>query len=263
MIRLDLKNSVNKSIFMDALQYSHLAGQIEGNLAGKKETDQHLIFSALKEIEQSNEKSAVGLVNALFLSSTSHALDKVCLNIFSRMGDEQSLQLLYKKYPTPESISISLLPFYIRSIGFLGGAKEIETLSKYTNTFWGLYKDEVLQAYEDISRRVGRITVSADVVNALMNLYEAGDESERKRVVELSARLSHQLFLAILLTGIYSDTVTVRRAAIDALGTFEGPVAHLALQRAFRHESEEELLEAYVPWLFHANDEQISPLTSS
>jgi len=252
MIRFDIKNSVNKSIFIKAMQYSSAQNQYQSLFEGKKDSDQHLILSALKEIEHSNEKNAVGLVNALFLSSTSHALDKVCLNIFSRLGDEKSLQLLYKKYPTPESISISLLPFYVKAIGFIGEAKEIELLAKVTNTFWGLYRSEVLRAFEQISERIGKTSVSDAVVTAMQNLYETGDEADRRRIISLCAQYDNELLLGVFLCAIESQNTFVRKAAIPALGALESLTARASFINAFRKEDNDELLETYEAWLFES-----------
>src|SRR5512145_2960565 len=93
---------------------------------GQKSADQRELVHVLQEIEQKNEKSAINLVNALFLSSSSQSLDKVCLNIFVKIGDRRSLSLLYKKYPTPQAISMSLLPSYINVLAHLGEKDELD-----------------------------------------------------------------------------------------------------------------------------------------
>lgn len=250
MISFDAKHSVNKLMFIKAMQYPNQARPIEGAPEGAWENEKFVLSSTLKEIEDSNDKNAVGLLNSLFLSSTSHVLDKVCLNIFSKLGDEQSLELLHKKYPAPESISITLLPYYIRVLQYLGGEKEIELLARIANTFWGLYRSEILSAMEEINQRVGRLVVSADVVRALQYLYDAGDESEKKKVLNLASCFTHQLLLSVILCGIESDIANVRKSAIAALGTYGGGTAYNAMRRAFQNESDESLFEDYEAWMF-------------
>jgi len=256
MIRFDPKNSVDKMIFMKAMQHSGVPKQW-GNLGETRgEGNQHLILSALKEIEQNNEKTAVGLVNALFLSSNSHALDKVCLNIFSKLGDSQSLELMYKKYPTPETLSLSLLPYYIRAIGFLGGEKEIDLLARVTNTFWGLYRNEMITALEQIARRSGNIGITDASVSALQKLYDAGDELEKQRILELSRDLSHELLVRINLAGLYSDCSSIRKIAISVLGCNGSALARNELARALRRETDDRLLEEYDKWLIQNNGKE-------
>jgi hypothetical protein len=249
MIRFDIKNSVKKTIFMKAMQYSSLSGQIENLFDTKQDGDQHLILSALKEIEQSNEKTAVGLVNALFLSSTSHALDKVCLNIFSRLGDGQSLRLLYKKYPTPESVSISLLPYYIRAIGFLGASDEFELLAKLTRTFWGLYRKDIISAFEQIGRNADPVEVSDMVASALVGLYEAGDEVEKQQIVDLTSPMSNDLLLSVYLSAVESENSYLRRSALARLAGSDRPAARRALELSLRRECDESLLDEHEAWL--------------
>ncbi len=248
MIRFDIKNSVKKNVFMKTMQNSTPSGQQQFD--SRHDGDQHLILSALKEIEQSNEKTAVGLVNALFLSSTSHALDKVCLNIFSRLGDEQSLRLLYKKYPTPESVSISLLPFYIRAVGFLGGVEEYDLLARLTRTFWGMYRKEIITSFESIARRSEQADVSELVAEALIGLYEAADDSERKQIVDMTAGMRNSLLLSTWLSAIESEHAYLRRAAIPRLASSDRPAAARALHQALRRETDEHVLVELENWLF-------------
>ena len=243
--------------------------QYSGNIRPKDNTsdtpweqEKFLLSNTLKELEETNDKNAVGLLNTLFMSSTSHVLDKVCLNIFSKLGDDQSLQLLHKKYPSPETISISLLPYYIRVLQFLGGQREAELLARIANTFWGLYRSEILLAFEDIIHRTGRLDVSDEVVRALQYLYDAGDDTEKKKVMILCPLFSHQLLLSIVLCGIESEDVGVRRSAISALGTHGGAVALSALRRAFQNETEDSLLEEYEKWLFNSTQKETSPSPS-
>jgi hypothetical protein len=248
MIRFDIKNSVQKNVFMKTMQNSTPQGQPQPD--PRHDGDQHLILSALKEIEQSNEKTAVGLVNALFLSSTSHALDKVCLNIFSRLGDEQSLRLLYKKYPTPESVSISLLPYYIRAIGFLGGVEEYELLARLTRTFWGMYRKEIITSFESISRRSKEADVSDAVAEALVGLYEAADDTERKQIIDMTATMRNSLLLGAWLSAMESEHAYLRRAAIPRLAASDRPAAARALQQALRRETDDHVLGELERWLF-------------
>jgi hypothetical protein len=250
MISFDPKHSVNKSMFLKSMQLTHSNGQYLQHVDAAGESDQHLIMSALREIEDNNEKSAVGLVNALFLSSTSHSLDKVCLNIFAKMGDEKSLHLLYKKYPTPDSISISLLPYYIGAVGFLGGEPEIDLLARLSATFWGLYRAEILNALEQISGRCGSVRISDATVSALQNLYDAADEAERIQILRLCPRYENQLLLSVVLCGVESEFTEVRRAAIAGLAAIDSHSARIALQRAFLNETDERLLEDFEPGIF-------------
>jgi hypothetical protein len=247
MISFDPKNSVNKTIFLKSMQLTHSNGQYLQHAEPGGEGDQHLIMSALREIEDSNERSAVGLVNALFLSSTSHSLDKVCLNIFSKMGDEKSLLLLYKKYPTPESISISLLPYYISAIGYLGGEAEIDLLARLSATFWGLYRSEILGALGQIAERLEKVQVSDAAVTALQSLYDAADENERIQIQQLCAVFNNHLLLSVVLCGVESEYTEVRRAAIAALATMDDRSARLAYHRAFLAETDERLLDEFDP----------------
>jgi hypothetical protein len=259
MIRFDPKNSVNKSAFLKNMQFPSSNGQLLHFQQGSKEQDQHLIFSALKEIDDNNEKTAVGIVNALFLSSTSHSLDKVCLNIFAKMGDEKSLFLLYRKYPTPESISISLLPNYIRAIGYLGGASELDLLAKIATTFWGMYRTELISAFDQISRRSDGVAVSDAAVQSLQHLFEASDEPEQVNIIGVCTRLSNQLMLSIILCGIESMYADVRRASIAALDRFEGEGAKQAYRRAFFMENDERVLESFEQYLFSYTSSSHSP----
>lgn len=250
MISFDPKNSVNKTMFLKSMQLTHSNGQYLQHVDAAGESDQHLIMSALREIEDSNEKSAVGLVNALFLSSTSHSLDKVCLNIFAKMGDEKSLLLLYKKYPAPESISISLLPYFISAVGFLGGEAEIDMLARLSATFWGLYRAEILDALEKINGRCGAVHVTDATVSALQNLYDAADEAERIQILRLCPHYANQLLLSVVLCGVESEFTDVRRAAIAALAAMDSRSARIAYERAFLNETDERLLEDFEPGIF-------------
>lgn len=250
MIRFDIKNSVQKNVFMKTMQNSTPQGQPQQQFDPRHDGDQHLILSALKEIEQSNEKTAVGLVNALFLSSTSHALDKVCLNIFSRLGDEQSLRLLYKKYPTPESVSISLLPYYVRAVGFLGGPEEYDLLAKLTRTFWGMYRKEIIASFESIARRASQVEVSDGVAEALLGLFEAADDAERKQIIDMTASMNNSLLLGAWLSAMESEHAYLRRAAIPRLASSDRPAAARALQQALRRETDEHVLGELERWLF-------------
>ncbi len=252
MIRFDAKNTVNKTTFIKAMQHLQ-QGRPQDSSESAWETEKFVLSSTLREIEETSDKNAVGLLNNLFISSTSHVLDKVCLNIFSKLGDEQSLQLLHRKYPTPESIGISLLPYYIRVLQFLGGVREVELLARIANTFWGLYRSELLAAFEDIVRRTGAIDVSDEVVRSLQYLFDAGDESEKIRVLALCNDFRHQLLLSVILCGIESDSVGVRKAAIAALGSDMSNAAANALRRAFQNETDESLLEEYEKWIFLDN----------
>ena len=258
MIRFDVSNSVNKAIFMKAVQQSNASDPLEQN-PERKSGEQHLILSALQEIEQSNEKTAIGLVNALFLSSTSHALDKVCLNIFSRLGDSQSLKLLYKKYPTPESISISLLPYYIRALGFLGHEAEIEQLAVLGKTFWGLYRSDMIGAFESIAERTGAVDVSDDVVRCLQHLFDASDATDKKRIIELGSKFQHGLYLSIIISGVQSEIAYVRKAAIPMLGNAKGHMPSHVLAAALKHETDEDILEEYDAWMYHSQESNESP----
>ena len=250
MIRFDEKNSANKQTFIKVMQYSGNIRPHERSSDSPWEQEKMLLSNTLKELEDTHDKNAVGLLNTLFMSSTSHVLDKVCLNIFSKLGDDHSLELLHKKYPTPETISISLLPYYIRVLQFLGGRNEVELLARLANTFWGLYRTEILMAFEDIVHRVGPQDISDEVVRALQYLYDTGDPSEKKKVVSLCPQFSHQLLLSVILCGIESEDLGVRKSAIAALGAAGGSVALSALRRAFQNETEEGLLEEYEKWLF-------------
>jgi hypothetical protein len=259
MIRFDPKNSVNKSAFLKNMQFPSSNGQLLHFQQGSKEPDQHLILSALKEIDENNEKTAVGIVNALFLSSTSHSLDKVCINIFAKMGDEKSLFLLYRKYPTPESISISLLPNYIRAIGFLGGASELDLLAKITTTFWGMYRTELIAAFDQISRKAGGMDVSDAAVQSLQQLYEVSDEIEQANILGMCGRLSNELLLSIVLCGVESMYADVRKVAISVLSGFAGESARQAYRRAFFMEDDETVLESFEPLLCFAPTPMLSP----
>ena len=249
MIRFDPKNSVNKTAFLKNMQFPSSNGQFLQFQHGSGEQDQHLILSALKEIDESNEKTAVGIVNALFLSSTSHSLDKVCLNIFAKMGDEKSLFLLYRKYPTPESISISLLPNYIRAIGYLGGASEFDLLAKISMTFWGMYRTELIAAFDQISHRHDGAAISDTAVQSLQQLYEVSDEIEQAHIITMCTRLSNELLLSIILCGVESMYTDVRKVAIAALRRFSNEAARHAYRRAFLMECDEQLLEEFEPFL--------------
>ena len=263
MIRFDVKNSVNKSMFIKAMQYPNHPRPPEEVPDGAWDNEKYVLSSTLKQIEDSTDKNAVGLLNSLFLSSTSQVLDKVCMNIFSRLGDKQSLELLHKKYPAPASIGITLLPYYIRVLQFLGGEQEIETLARIGNTFWGLYRAEILDAMEEISHRIERIHVSDDVVTALQYLYDSGDENDKIKVLSLTSLFSHQLLLSIALCGIESDHAGVRKAAISALGTYGGDTAYNALRRSFQNESDDALFEEYEIWLFQYDKHNASPDSTS
>lgn len=217
---------------------------------GQKSADQRELVHVLQEIEQKNEKSAINLVNALFLSSSSQSLDKVCLNIFVKIGDRRSLSLLYKKYPTPQAISMSLLPSYINVLANLGEKDEIELLARVASIFGGLYRGELIAAFEQISAKTGPIDVSNDVVYGLQKLYEVTDPGERIRLIELSQLLQNELLIAIPLCGIEAEDPAVRKAAIAALGPRENQLAHRGLVRAFRKELDEDVLQDFEPWLF-------------
>ena len=263
MIRFDAKNSVNKSMFIKAMQYPTQPLRPEEHSDGQWDNEKYVLSATLKQIEDSKDKNAVGLLNSLFLSSTSHVLDKVCLNIFSRLGDHQSLELLHKKYPAPDSIGITLLPYYIRVLQFLGREQEIEMLARIANTFWGLYRAEILDAMEEISHRIDRMTVTHDVVNAMQYLYDTGDEHDKIKVLSLASFFSHQLLLSVVLCGIESDHAGVRKAAIAALGTYGGGAAYNAMRRAFQNEADEALFEEYETWLFRNNINNASPDSTS
>lgn len=250
MIIFDTKNSVDKLLFMKTIGQSSAPGQYDQFIGGRGESEQHLILSALEEIERQNEKNAIGLVNALFLASTSQSLDKVCLNIFARLGDQQSLALLYKKYPSPESVSISLLPHFIRALGAIGKEPEIELIAKVSNTFWGLYRHEVILSFEQIRERTGATEVSANVVTALQNLYDSGTEGEKIRVLGLCEAFHHQLLLGIMSCGLDSERQQIRKAAIRALGLSKSVAAERMLVKAMRNEMIEDMLVSYEPWLF-------------
>ena len=83
-------------------------------------------------------------------------------------------------------------------------------------------------------------------------LFDAGDNREKKKVITLCPYLSHQLLLSVILCGIESENLSVRKSAIAALGTHGGPIALHALRRAFQNELDENLLEEYEKWLFNS-----------
>jgi hypothetical protein len=250
MIIFDAKNSVDKILFMKTLGQTGASGQIERTVGAKGETEQYLILSALEEIEKKNEKNAIGLVNALFLSSTSQSLDKVCLSIFARMGDQKSLELLYRKYPAPESVGISLLPHYIRAVGALGRVEEIDLLSRISNTFWGLYRHDVIESFELIRQRTGPVAVAEDVAESLQTLFDSGTESEKIRVLGLCEAFHNDLLFGLMTYALTAERTLIRKAAIQALGRLDRAPARDALVRAMRDETHDELLPCYEPWLF-------------
>ena len=252
MIRFDPKNSVNKTAFLKNMQFPSSNGQLLQFQQGPGGQDQHLILSALKEIDEKNEKTAIGVVNALFLSSTSHSLDKVCLNIFAKMGDEKSLFLLYRKYPTPESISISLLPNYIRAIGFLGGASELDLLAKVASTFWGMYRSELISGFDQISQRADNIVISDSAVLSLQQLFEVSDEIEQAKLIAVCSRLTNELLLSIILCGLESPHAEVRRVSIGVLSRYQSQAARHAYRRAFLMENDEQMLDEFDPTLLTA-----------
>lgn len=259
MIRFDPKNSVNKTAFLKNMQFPSSNGLLLQFQQSSGDQDQHLILSALKEIDDANEKTAVGVVNALFSSSNSHSLDKVCLNIFAKMGDEKSLFLLYRKYPTPESISISLLPNYIRAIGALGGASEIDLLARIAITYLGMYRAEFIAAVDQISHRNADLSVSDTTVHGLQQMFEVSDESEQVSIIKLCSRLSNQLLLSIILCGLASTYAEVRKASIMALSRYESEAARSAYRRAFLMECDEDILEEFEPFLLSFTTSSVLP----
>lgn len=217
---------------------------------GQQSPDQRELVHVLQEIEQKNEKSAINLVNALFLSSTSQSLDKVCLNIFVKIGDRRSLSLLYKKYPTPQAISMSLLPSYINVLAHLGEKEEIELLARVASIFGGLYRGELITAIEHIISKIGTADVSYEVVAGLQKLYEVTDARERVRLIGLTQSLRNDLMISILLCGLESEDDDVRIAAIAALGELNSSTARRELIRTFRKEQSEDVLVEYERWIF-------------
>lgn len=219
---------------------------------GQKSADQRELVHVLQEIEQKNEKSAINLVNALFLSSSSQSLDKVCLNIFVKIGDRRSLSLLYKKYPTPQAISMSLLPSYINVLAHLGEKDELDILARVASVFGGLYRGELLTALENVVAKVGPTDVSFEVVTGMQKLYEVADSRERVRLIQLAQTLRNDLMISIFLSGMEAEDVTVRKAAITALGELGTETARRELVRAFKKEEDEEVLQEFEQWIFPA-----------
>ena len=217
---------------------------------GQKSADQRELVHVLQEIEQKNEKSAINLVNALFLSSSSQSLDKVCLNIFVKIGDRRSLSLLYKKFPTPQAISMSLLPSYINVLAHLGEKDELDVLARVASIFGGLYRGELLAALESVVAKVGPVDVSYEVVSGLQKLYEVTEPRERIRLIQLAQRMNNDLMISIMLCGLEAEDETVRKAAISALGEHGSETAQRELVRAFRKEEDEDVLQEFEQWIF-------------
>ena len=217
--------------------------------------DQRVVLAALQAMNKRDIEPAISLVNALFLSSSSQSLDKVCLDIIAKIGDQQSRRLLYKRFPRPEGMSMTLLPHYINALGAIGEEDEVELLSRIVNNFWGLYRNELLNALERIISRLDHVIVSIDVINAFQKLFDDAEPRDRKRIIELIPHISNELMLSVLLCGLENEHPSVRKASVTVLGCIGSEFAHRELERHFREEDHEEVLEEYARWLLFAEDE--------
>ena len=220
------------------------------NATDTTSTEQKELFHVLQDIEKKNERSAINLVNALFLSSTSQSLDKVCFNIFAKIGDTRSLELVHKKFPSPHSISMSLVPSYIQVLSTLGGEDELELLARVASVFGGLYRNELLDAFDKIIDRIGPISVNADVVEGLQKLFEATESSDKIRVLNIAQSLRNDLLHGLYICGLESEAQEVRRFSITALGRLGTELSKRALVRAFRNEYDDEVIPDFEPWIF-------------
>lgn len=216
--------------------------------------DQRVVLAALLAMNKRNIEPAISLVNALFLSSNSQSLDKICLDIISKIGDQQSRRLLYKKYPRPEAMSMAVLPHYINAVGALGEEEEIELLARIVNNFWGLYRVELLNALSKIIKHLDHVVVSNNAVSAFQKIFEDADPHDKKKIIELIPHISNQLMLAILICGLQNQNESVRRAAVAVLGRSGSEFALRILVRHFRDEENEEVLDEYAHWLFISDD---------
>lgn len=218
--------------------------------------DQRVVLAALQAMNKRDIEPAISLVNALFLASSSQSLDKVCLDIIAKIGDQQSRRLLYKKYPRPEAMSMTLLPHYINALGAIGEEEEVELLARIVNNFWGLYRGELLSALERIIFRLDHLVVSNDVVSAFQMLYDDAEPNDKKRVINLIPHISNQLMMSILLCGLENEFATVRKAAVTVLGCIGSELAHRELERHFRIEEHEDVLDEFARWLLFSDEIQ-------
>jgi hypothetical protein len=212
--------------------------------------DQRQVLLALTELGRRNVSPEINVVNALFFASGSQAVDKCCLKIVARSGNEQSLQILRKKYPRPETLQMNFLPAYLNALGGIGTQEDLECLGKIVNSFFGLYRKEALDAFERIAGRSHNAPVSAEVVRALQTLYQEGDLDEKIRILNLIPCLVNELLFAIIICGVEDDHVSIRKTAVRVLGQAETDFTRRELERHFREESEEEVLEEYARRLF-------------
>ena len=218
--------------------------------------DQRVVLAALQAMNNRDVQPAISLVNALFLASSSQSLDKVCLDVISKIGDQQSRRLLYKKFPRPEAMSMTLLPHYINALGAIGEEEEIELLSRIVTNFWGLYRAELLTALERIVLRLDHVVVSNEVVSAFQMLFDDAEPSDKKRITNLIPHVSNQLMLSILLCGLSSEYSSVRKASVTSLGSIGSEFTLRELERHFREEENEEVLEEYARWLFYVDEKE-------
>ena len=218
--------------------------------------DQRVVLAALQAMNKRDVQPAISLVNALFLASSSQSLDKVCLDIISKIGDQQSRRLLYKKFPRPEAMSMTLLPHYITALGAIGEEEEVELLARIVTNFWGLYRAELLTALERIVLRLDHVVVSTEVVTAFQMLYEDAESQDKRRVIHIVPHVSNQLMHSILLCGLESHYIAIRKAAVNVMGEICSEFTRRELERHFREEEQEEVLDEYARWLFHTDETQ-------
>ncbi len=218
--------------------------------------DQRVVLATMQALQARKLVPAVSLVNALFLSSTSDTLDKICLDMITQVGDQQSRHILAKKFPVPETVSMTLMPHYIAALGKVGEEQEVETLAHIANNFWGLFQPALLDALERIIQRLKKVEVSEKVVDALQKLYDDGDHQAKTRVLNLSPSIHHPLIQRVLICGIQNEYAQIRMAAVSALGAIGTPVIMGILERYFREEEDEEVLEEFARWLLPTFDER-------
>ncbi len=212
--------------------------------------DQRQVVHALTELERRSITPDINIVNALFFASGSQAVDKCCLKIAARSGNEQSLQILRKKYPRPETLQMNFLPVYLNALGGIGTEAEMECLATIVTSFFGLYRAELLGAFERIAERARSAAVSENVVRALQTLYQEGDVTEKIRILNLIPFLVNELLFAIVICGVEDEHVSIRKSAVRILARAETDFSRRELERHFREESEEEVLEEYARRLF-------------
>ncbi len=213
------------------------------------EHDQSYILTTLKDIEHRSEKSAVGFVNTLFSSSSSQSLDKVCLNIFTKIGNEDSLDLIHGKYPHAMAVGLSLLPSVITVFSTLGGHREVEYLLKIEKTHPDMFTDTVVDAIHRIAARNAPLRLSEALVPMVQELYFESARHLKVRILDFLPFLDQPLLLSLVVCGINSEDSELRMHAVQSAAAFDAALIRPIILQAFRQEEDEDVLFCYDPWL--------------